>query len=443
MVGASWLLAASSAVHHPWYASPGRAGALIVVSGALGPWLLTRLALVAPARVRYLREPASVWALALPLWALITAFFEMQAPLASPLWSVSLALAGGALAVVPPGRTAWMRGASALVLAVTTLLFLGDGLRLFEFLVAVLGRLPMVTPVWVLPLFIAFVGLMIAPPAAATGIGFVEGRRGHAAMGGALLAGFALTLGLAYMAPAYTADRPARRSVVYVHDTLTGQAWWEVAGNEPGLDLAQGSDRAASWRQVERGVPIPASVTVGSASGAFRFRRQGEAAAPPARVVARIVPAADSPGQIDYEVAVTPQREGLGATLHLPTAVVPVRATPVGAQCRASWCATFLAIPPEGTTFRVRMPAAATPSLASAAVTIGSWALPGGDGRGLPPWLPQERTDWTTYAQWVVRPESAAEVPVEPPSLPAPAPQGAVPGAPLPTPGAPPPSPGR
>ena len=159
--------------------------ALIVAAGALGPWLLTRLALVAPERVRYRREPASIWALTLPIWGLITAVFEIKAPLASPLWAVSLALAGAALVVVPPGRTAWMRAASVLVLVVTTLLFLGDGLMLFEFLVAVLGRLPIVTPLWVLPGFIAFVGVMIAPPAAAALIGLVEGRRGHGSMGGA------------------------------------------------------------------------------------------------------------------------------------------------------------------------------------------------------------------------------------------------------------------
>ena len=92
----------------------------------------------------------------------------------------------------------------------------------------------------------------------------------------------------------------------------------------------------------------------------------------------------------------------------------------------------ILAVPPEGMTFKVRVPAAATASLASAAVTIGTWSLPGSEGRRLLPWLPNERTDWTTYAQWVVRPESAAEVPVE-----------AVPGAPLPTPGPPPPAPAQ
>ena len=164
--------------------------------------------------------------------------------------------------------------------------------------------------------------------------------------------------------------------------------------------------------------------------GAFSFRRPGEATRAGARR-GRHRPAADSPGQIDYEVSVTPQHDGLGATLHLPAAIVPVRATPVGVQCRSSWCATYLAVPPEGMTFKVRVPAAAAPSLASAAITIGSATLPSADGRRLLPWLPQERTDWTTYAQWIVRPELAVEVPVE-----------AVPGAPLPTPSAPPPTPG-
>ena len=59
------------------------------------------------------------------------------------------------------------------------------------------------------------------------------------------------------------------------------------------------------------------------------------------------------------------------------------------------------------------MPAAATPSLASAAVMIGTLGAARQRRPRLLAWLPQERTDWTTYAQWVVRPESAAEVPVE------------------------------
>src|SRR5690606_37326923 len=149
------------------------------------------------------------------------------------LWALALAVAGAALAAVAPARTAWMRAASILVLVVAATLFVGDGLRLFEFLVAVLGRLPIVTPVWVLPGFVAFVGVMLAAPFAAAVTGLVEGRRGHGAMGAFLLAGFAVTLGLAYAADPYTHDRPARRSVVYVHDAVIGQAWWEVGGNEP------------------------------------------------------------------------------------------------------------------------------------------------------------------------------------------------------------------
>lgn len=455
MVGTSWLLVASSAVHHPWYASPMRACALFVAAGALGAWLLTRAAWLAPVRVRYLREPASVWALVLPIWCVLAAFFEWAAPLASPLWVVSLAIAGAALAVVRPERTAFVRAASVLILAVAGALFLRDGLLLFAFLVAVLGRLPLVTPVWVLPLYVAFIGLMIAPPIAAASIGFVESRREHGIAGGLLAAAFALSLGLAYAADPYTADRPARRSVTYVSDAISGQAWWEVGGNEPGLDLAHSSTEAAQWHPVERGARIPATVTVGAASGAFRFRRSGDRTAPPARVVARVIPAADAPGLVDYEVAVSPNQDGLGATLHLPPGIVPVRATPSGIQPGDRWHATFLAIPSEGMTFRTRIPAAARASLTATAVVIGSWALPGTDpggvgSRRLLPWLPQERTDWISYSQWVVAPEAAVEQPIPPaeapsespltlPSVPAPGPPPAAEPA-QPAPAQPPPA---
>jgi hypothetical protein len=429
MVGAAWLLTVSSAVHHPWTGSPMRTCALIVAAGALGAWLLTRLAFFAPERVRYRREPASVWALTLPLWIAITAGLEWTAPLASPLWVVGLGIAGAALIATPPERIGLARAASLLVLVVMTALFLADGLRMFDFLTAVLGRLPIVAPVWVLPGFVAFIGAMIAPPLAAAVIGFVEGRRGHGAMGGVLAGCFAVALGVAYAADPYTYAHPARRSVVYVHDTVLGQAWWEVGGNEPGLDLAHASGEAAQWRPVDRGARLPASVTVGSASGAFRFRRSGDRLPAPARAVARVVPAADAPGYVDYEVSVQPQRDGLGATLHLPAGVVPVRATPIGVMRDALWRATFLAIPPEGLTFRARIAAAATPSLASARIAIGSPALPGSSGRLLA-WLPQDRTDWTSYAQWVLAPEAAVEVPVAPPAALAPS---------VPLPGPPPP----
>ena len=434
MVGATWLLVASSAVHHPWTGSPMRTCALIVAAGALGPWLLTRLAFVAPLRVRYAREPASVWAVTLPLWMGVVAFFEWSAPLAAPLWAVSLAVAGAALAATAPARSSLVRAASLLVLVVTTTLFLADGLRLFDFLTAVLGRLPIVAPVWVLPAYVAFIGAMIALPLAAATIGLVAGRRGHGAMGGVLAGSFAVALALAYAAPPYTHAHPARRSVVYVHDAVLGQAWWEVGGNEPGLDLAHASGEAAQWRPIDRGARLPASVRVGGAGGAFRFRRAGDRLPAPARAVGRVVPAADAPGFVDYEVVVQPQRPGLSATLHLPAGVVPVRATPIGTQRDGLWSAAFLAVPPEGLTFRARIAAGATPSLASARIVVGSAALPSSTG-AVPAWLPQDRTDWTTFAQWVLAPEAALEAPVEAPAA-ALAPAVPAPGPPPPPPDA-------
>jgi len=152
---------------------------------------------------------------------------------------------------------------------------------------------------------------------------------------------------------------------------------------------------------------------------------------------------------VDYEVAVSPERDGLGATLHLPPGVVPVRATPAGTQPNDRWHATYLAIPPEGITFRARVPAAASASLTSAVVVIGSWALPGTETSGtatrrLLPWLPQERTDWISYAQWVVAPESAVEPPLPPVEAPATSPMAlpSVP-APGPPPAAPAPAPAQ
>ena len=181
---------------------------------------------------------------------------------------------------------------------------------------------------------------MIAPPGRGSLIGLIE--FGQPLMGGGLLAAFAITPALAYMAPATPRTGPPgdRWST---STTLTGQAWWEVGGNEPGLDLAHGADQGCAMATDRRRHADRALGDVGRASGAFRFRLPRASDAGAARVVARIVPAGIArPGRLRV---VAPQRAGLSATLHLPTAIVPVRAKPVGTQCRASWCATYLAVP--------------------------------------------------------------------------------------------------
>ena len=58
---------------------------------------------------------------------------------------------------------------SIVVLAVAATLWLRDTVELFRFLVAVFGRLPIVTPVFVYAALLAAAGVMIVPPFAGDG----------------------------------------------------------------------------------------------------------------------------------------------------------------------------------------------------------------------------------------------------------------------------------
>ena len=66
----------------------------------------------------------------------------------------------------------------------------------------------------------------------------------------ALLA-IAATLAWAWMAPAYTEERPLRRTARYVYerrDTPADTAFWEVAELEPGLDIGTAHRRVDGGR---------------------------------------------------------------------------------------------------------------------------------------------------------------------------------------------------
>jgi hypothetical protein len=387
---------------------------LLVVCGVAAPWAVTRLARLLPERLRYLRSPASVWVTVLPLWAAMAMAMERLAPAAAHLWIVPLAAAGVLLAATPPSRDTLLRCASLGILAIVALFFLRDGLVLFHFLVAVFGRLPIVTPVGAYPGLVLLLGLMLVPPIAAAAIGLVHGPRRHGVTGVLLLVGLAVATALAYQADAYTNERPLRRSVLFLDDRIANRTLWEVAGNEPGLDLDLPSAEAGKWRPVNRDTPIGASIAIAAAEGAFRFQGPGEPAPPPATLTWRQTPAADAPDQVEFELTVTPAQEGLTAGLQLPAGVVPERAAPAGRLVDGRWRAAYAGIPASGIAFRGRVPASAAPELAKTVVVVASWRLPGAAG-GLPRWLPRERTDWSPRARWIL-PAAAASPPAEPPA---------------------------
>ena len=129
---------------------------------------------------------------------------------------------------------------SVVVLAVAGTLWLRDSVDLLHFLVALLGRLPLITPVWVYAAAMLAAGAMIVPPfiaAVAATRPLLRPALGTAA----LLVAVAITGGLAYAAPAYTYDEPQRRAVRMFIEPDAATATLEVASQEPGLDLESGA----------------------------------------------------------------------------------------------------------------------------------------------------------------------------------------------------------
>jgi hypothetical protein len=424
MLGAVWLLRAAREVYHPWYAHPLRLLALVAISGIVASWYLARLALLLPPSARYVRAPETVWALVLIPWAALAAAAEWFAPAAAHLWSIPVLAAGLLLALAPAGRTWILRIFSAIIFLVTALFFLRDGIELFAFLVAVFGRLPLVTPAWIYPVFVALLGLMLAPPLTAALIGLVRRGWSHGVIGAMLLAALAVAMGLAYAADAYTTRNPLRRYAQYVSDQRTGAAFWEIRGNEPGLDVDASPADAARWRPVPRegSIPIRVSIPIPRQGGAFGFYREAEATPPPADVSARTISSGTT--TVEYEVGVMPRQDGLAATLVMPPGVVPVGATPSGVIEEGRWYSTFIAVPAGGIAFRATLAASAAPTLSEALVVITSARLPGGEGTRPLPWMPRTVTDWSPLANWIVTPQEAPVVPVEPATVPASPPPG-------------------
>lgn len=404
MIGASWLLRASREVFHPWYAQPLWLLLLLIAAGAAAPWYITRLIHLLPEGGRSLRAPAAVWALTLPIWAALAASIEYLAPAASHLWVVPL-LAASVCCLVIPLSAAWLlRIASALIAFVSGVLWLRDALMLYQFMVALLGRLPVVTPYWLFPAFVAFVAVMVAPPIVAATAGAIRGRLLQTAIGASLLLAIAVSMTFAYRADAYTPERPLRRLARYVHDVPVGQSTWEVTGNEPGLDLSLSAAEAAKWRQVSREDARSMSPLITPLNSPFMFRSEAPPIEAPVDVAASIT---SRGGETDLEITIVPRQESLAATIVMPPGVEPLRANLAGRRVGMAnrWRATFAAIPmTSGIAFRATVPAALAPKLSETVVIVNADRVGTPDQPRVPAWLPQTHTEWTVLGRWILQP---------------------------------------
>ena len=446
MLGAAWLLRATREVFHPWYAHPTRFLLFLIAAGLTVPWYLTRLMHFLPAGLQSLRAPAAVWALILPIWAALAAAIEFAAPAASHLFVLPLLAASVPLLVVPLRLTTAVRAISLFVAIVCAVFWLRDGFDLYRFVVPLMGRLRVITPYWLYPAYITFVGVMLAPPIVAALAGAIRGRLAQSAVGASLLLALAITTGLSYVADAYTQERPLRRVARYVNDVAPGQAWWDVGGNEPGLDLAVSSTETGQWR-LQPGdavAPVGASVSplIPPLGLPFAFRAPAQPAPVPADVVATFV---SKEGATQYQITIVPKLESLNASIALPAGVEPTQANLSGRREPRSnrWIARFAAIPTTGIAFRATVPAALAGRLAETVVIVTASRGPIADQPRVPAFLPQQRTEWQVQSRWIVQPPltmPGSGTPAAPTAAPAPVEAPAtLPGTPA-APPAPPPS---
>jgi hypothetical protein len=118
-------------------------------------------------------------------------------------------------------------------------------------------------------------------------------------------------------------------------------------------------------------------------------------------------------GGTEIAMSVTPRAPGLTVIFVSPEHVAPSRSSLPGVVRRGRWSATYIAIPPDGLTWRASFKAGVESALPSTVAVIVSPRFPGGTGwQSLPAWLPQQNTVWHFEAMWVLQPAVTMAPPI-------------------------------
>jgi len=408
MIGGTWLLRSARTVYHPWYAHPERMFVLLLALGVLAGWLAVRLGVLLPARAHGPRHPILVWSLALPVWVIMAGVTAAFAPGAGYLWTVPLLVAGIGLLAVPSTNIPAIRAISVVVLAVAGTLWLRDTLELLRFMVALLGRMPFLTPVWVYAALMLACGAMVVPPFVAAVAATTPLLR-PSLISAALLVPVVIAGGLAYVAPAYTFDQPQRRYFRVLTEPSAATSTYEVGSQEPGLDLD--ASAPGGWY---RATDIPTTtVPFGRFGPPYVFRTTASSPGPAPATVTGFTLKQVAAGT-EVMMTITPQAPGLTAAFVLPEGVQPSRSNLPGIVVRGRWRAAFIAVPAEGITWRASFRSGVESRLSSTQAVISSTRFPGGSGwQSLPAWLPQEHVVWDVNLAWILAPP-AVIAPVSP-----------------------------
>ena len=387
-IGAAWLLRVARQELNPWYASPQWLFLFVIAAGTLAGWTIARGSRALGDRLQPVREPIAIWWIVLPIWTACVILLHADAPAAAYLFAWPLLAAADAV-ISGRRRTLVLRFGAAATLIVALLLWARNTWILLRFLVPLFGWLPAVAPVWLYPAAIAIAAIVIVPPLVSSLAGVTTRVAQSRATGLALVVITGAAGLLAWTAPAYTATRPERRSVRYVQDDVAGRAWWEVAGNEPAINLGEPGPANADWRPADG--PPATTVPVGTMDAAFSFRTPAAAiATPPGEAAGRVTHPA--PDQTALDVEIVP-RGPLAVRLTLPAGVRPARSSAAGVVVGGAWRATFVAPPAAGLTIHLEFDRPDV-DLAGATLTWSTSGVPTATGGDWPGWLPRERTTW-------------------------------------------------
>jgi hypothetical protein len=408
MIGATWALRQAREVYHPWYAYPNRMFLMLLALGILAGWLVVRVGAILPERARGPRHPMIVWSLALPVWVALAGVTAALAPSAGYLWTLPLLIAGIGLLAVPAANVAAIRAISVVVLAVAGTLWLNDTADLLRFLVALFGRLPMITPIWVYAGLMLACGAMVVPPFIAA-IAATKPLVRPSLVTAALLVVTAVTMGFAYFAPAYTYAQPQRRQARVLIEPDAATATYEVASHEPGIDLDNGGP--SGWY---RATDAPkTSLPLGRYQMPYVFRTTAPSPGPAPAAVTEFAMRPVAAGT-ELVMTIVAQQPGLTAVFVLPEGVTPSRSNLPGTPVRGRWRAVYIAVPPDGATWRASFRSGVEGKLAETRGMILSSRFPGGSGwQSLPGWLPQQNTVWDVDLSWILAPP--AVIPPVPP----------------------------
>jgi hypothetical protein len=339
-VGCLALLRGVREVYHPWYSHPLRFALAIALSATAAAWVVARLSAHLPERWRPPRSPLAAMVPTLGAWVPLAAAAAWAVPGAAFLWTAPLLALAGPVAFAGTG-TAAVAVAAVAAAVVAAVLWVRDLVVLIQFMVTLLGGLPLITPIWVLPALVVGGGVMVAPPLIAAAM--AAGARRPRFITRVLLVTTGFSVAWAYDAPAYTPERPLRMALVSVSGEAGGTVRL-VTANEPVPPLGQGPDALtpspappARFARYIGGAPFVAIATPQPARTALPTRCEvtGDA-------VTIEVDGADDLDRVRLE---------------LPDGLAPIRADPAGVVVGGRWRAALVGDLTAGATFRLTLPA--------------------------------------------------------------------------------------